>query len=804
MYIKLAIQNMKKSIRNYVIYFVTITLTAAMMYSFLALGFSKEVLTMSENISMLTSGILGMSVLVALIASFVISYAIRFMLEERKKEFATYELLGMETSNIQKLFFIENGVIGMAAFFIGTFLGVGLSGVLVQIINHIFEMSHAYRISFSIKAFATAFIFFMFMYGIGILRAAKVIRRRKIVDMLYDHQKNENGKKHSLRFHITLIILSILCIFTGGCFLAKGLSVQTNVFYFWMTGAVILTATGIYEMYRNLPILLLRLLNKSKRRKYKDINLFYFGQIGRKVDSAGKLMAIIAILLTVSLSTMFAGLSMGAGYKANMDSVKNLSGFDRRLVCVPKFCPRECPGRQMCRYQRYLEESRKQDIFIQICNHNYLLADAYHRAEGYKPLLADYRTVIVDEAHKLPEAAKQMFGKNLCMDDIREVAYYLEREHQTEEARILRTVLYDALHVVGAEQKSGKGIRETFRHTTNSVISLWEGIEMLEFLLEKLERSVPKWIRNRLEDAKEVLECFCSSDEKYVRYLRFDTEQLPVLCAASREIPELLRKMLWDREEGISAILTSGTLKAGAGFLRTRQITGLEGRAGVQEYVAESPFSYERNCLLYLPKTLEHCRRGSREEAVMVADQIHSLICSTYGHTLVLFTSYTLMGSVYQILRDSLPFPMVEVWRYSQEEILRFKTMENGVLFAAGSCWEGVDFPGDMVSSLIIVKLPFAVPDPISEAEKETYDSLESYIQSIIVPDMQKKLRQGFGRAIRTETDTCVVSILDIRAVKGGKYHEDVMCALPPCRIAEELKEVQDFIRSRKGVEYYL
>ena len=147
---------------------------------------------------------------------------------------------------------------------------------------------------------------------------------------------------------------------------------------------------------------------------------------------------------------------------------------------------------------------------------------------------------------------------------------------------------------------------------------------------------------------------------------------------------------------------------------------------------------------------------------------------------------------------------MVEVWRHSQEEILRFKTMENGVLFAAGSCWEGVDFPGDMVSSLIIVKLPFAVPDPISEAEKETYDSLESYIQSIIVPDMQKKLRQGFGRAIRTETDTCVVSILDIRAVKGGKYHEDVMCALPSCRIAEELKEVQDFIRSRKGVEYYL
>ena len=115
-----------------------------------------------------------------------------------------------------------------------------------------------------------------------------------------------------------------------------------------------------------------------------------------------------------------------------------------------------------------------------------------------------------------------------------------------------------------------------------------------------------------------------------------------------------------------------------------------------------------------------------------------------------------------------------------------------------------MDFPGDMVSSLIIVKLPFAVPDPISEAEKETYESLEAYIQSIIVPDMQKRLRQGFGRAIRTETDTCVVSILDNRAVQGGKYHEDVLNALPTCQMAEELREVQAFIRSRKGVEYYL
>lgn len=488
----------------------------------------------------------------------------------------------------------------------------------------------------------------------------------------------------------------------------------------------------------------------------------------------------------------------------DMDIVKDLSGFDRRLVCVPKFCPRECPGRQMCRYQRYLEESKKQDVFLQICNHNYLLADAFHRREEYKPLLADYRALVVDEAHKLPEAARQMFGKNLCMDDIREIAYYLEREHQNVEARTLKTGMYSIFTIIRESHMFSHGIKENFQLTGECEFCLWEGIQMIERMMEQLKGVVPKWVLNRLQEAKEVLECFLQKNSKYVLHLRMDKEKIPVLCAASREIPQLLREMLWDREQALSVILTSGTLKAGKGFARTLQMTGLEGGTDVQSYVAESPFAYEENCLLYLPKTLRKCKRGSREEVEMVAGQIHSLICSTYGHTLVLFTSYTLMGSVYQILRDGIPFPMVEVWRHSQEEILRFKTMENAVLFAAGSCWEGVDFPGDMVSSLIIVKLPFAVPDPISEAEKETYESLEDYIQAIIVPDMQKKLRQGFGRAIRTETDTCVVSILDFRAVKGGKYHEDVMCALPPCQMAEELREVQDFIRSRKGVEYYL
>ena len=223
----------------------------------------------------------------------------------------------------------------------------------------------------------------------------------------------------------------------------------------------------------------------------------------------------------------------------------------------------------------------------------------------------------------------------------------------------------------------------------------------------------------------------------------------------------------------------------------------------LEDFIAVSPFNYEGNCLLYIPNDLPKTQMGSEQEAKWLAEQICRLVEATHGHTLALFTSYSLMGTVYNQVKDRLSFPLMEVWRHSQDVIHQFKQASNAVLFAAGSCWEGVDFPGDMVSSLIIVKLPFAVPDPIQEAQREQYRSLESYIQNVVVPDMQKKLRQGFGRAIRTEQDTCVVSILDHRAAKKGKYRGDVLDALPKCQMAEKIDEVEDFIRSRKVERYY-
>lgn len=488
----------------------------------------------------------------------------------------------------------------------------------------------------------------------------------------------------------------------------------------------------------------------------------------------------------------------------DMDKVANLSGFDRRLVSVPGFCPNDCPAGHFCRYRKYLKRAVGEDITFQICNHNYLLADALHREKGNRPLLADYGALIVDEAHQLPEAARQMYGMSLCPDDVRELRHSLEREHRKKEAGGIWDSYVGLLtsFKTARDREKDEIEKEVFVCPEECMPALKETASFFVKTAGRLKGGIPAWLQNRLEEAVEVLELFQSKEKSKILYLQEDKDGNPVFCVSSRGVPERLYQSLWGKN--FPAILTSGTLRAGNGFGRTRQSAGLCGPRPVKECVAESPFAYDENCLLYLPETLEECQRGSRKEAEMIAGQIRSLARSTCGHTLVLFTSYSLMGSVCRILREDMPFPMVEVWRHAQEEIAAFKTMENAVLFAAGSCWEGVDFPGDMVSSLIIVKLPFAVPDPISEAEKENYGTLREYIQAIALPDMQKKLRQGFGRAIRTEQDTCVVSILDHRAVPGGRYHEDVLCVLPKCRRAGSLKEVEAFIRERKREGYYL
>ena len=394
----------------------------------------------------------------------------------------------------------------------------------------------------------------------------------------------------------------------------------------------------------------------------------------------------------------------------DLDAVTGLSGFDRRKVCVPKVCEKTCRLRNSCRYHQYLKEARSAEIFVQICNHNYLLADAAHRLQELRPLLNDYRALVIDEAHKLPDAARQMYGQSLSAEDFHELCSLLTKEKYILAAQNLREKFRALMGALCRGELLEEAQRTAFVLTAEREAALRDCLSLLRVLQKQLAPHLPRWILHRLGTTEQALNLFFTGDRRYILYIQYDRTGSPSLCAASRQMPEQLNRALW--RNNIPAILTSGTLMAGGSFHRTRQRMGLSSSQRLEDFIAESPFNYQENCILYIPEDLPKTPMGSEMEAKCLAEQICRLVDATHGHTLVLFTSYSLMGAVYNQVKGRMVFPLMEVWRHSQDVIHRFKQTQNAVLFAAGSCWEGVDFPGDMVSSLIIVRLPFPVPDP--------------------------------------------------------------------------------------------
>ena len=478
----------------------------------------------------------------------------------------------------------------------------------------------------------------------------------------------------------------------------------------------------------------------------------------------------------------------------DMDHIPELSRYDRCRICVPQSCPRDCFMRLDCRYQQYLRDSMKPDI--QICNHNYLLADASHRIEDRPLLLRSYQALVVDEAHKLPDVARQMYTETLSETDINDLCLQLQQAHYLHLAQRLRSAFL-AFSISCGQNLSGLRRKDSVSFTLTPFRreALADCIAILQYAGGFVD--MPRYLRYRLGEAESFFRLFLLEVPTRILYIDYGADGHSTFCAGSSRIPQLLRSALWNTRE--PAILTSGTLAAAGDFSHTEQLLGLAAYRPLRHFRADSPFDYKKKCLLYFPP-----RARTRVDNRHMAEEIIRLVDSCHGHALVLFTSYRQMAEVRALTDGQWPYQTYQAWRNGGKIIQQFKQSGNGVLFAAGSCWESIDFPGDMVSLLIIAKLPFPIPDPVSDYERKQYPNLRDYINAEIIPEMQKKLRQGFGRAIRTEQDSCVVAVLDERAGIGGKYYEAVLAALPTCPTTEKIEDVQQFIREQKRPDYFL
>jgi ATP-dependent DNA helicase DinG len=253
--------------------------------------------------------------------------------------------------------------------------------------------------------------------------------------------------------------------------------------------------------------------------------------------------------------------------------------------------------------------------------------------------------------------------------------------------------------------------------------------------------------------------------------------------AAPIELAGLLREALFDRVH--SAVLTSATLTTRDGFTFLRGRLGIDRGVRVRESEHPSPFVFEQQTILAVPTDVADSRDEPRRFAASVGAVTEDHARLTDGGLFVLFTSYSALRAVAAELQrrgTGARWPLFVQGDGPRAALLqRFTDAHRGILLGVASFWEGVDVPGDPLRGLIITKLPFRVPsEPLTAARIEAIDEAGgNSFHDYMLPHAALRLKQGFGRLVRTRTDRGAVVILDPRLLSRG-YGRYFLESLPP------------------------
>jgi DNA polymerase-3 subunit epsilon/ATP-dependent DNA helicase DinG len=253
------------------------------------------------------------------------------------------------------------------------------------------------------------------------------------------------------------------------------------------------------------------------------------------------------------------------------------------------------------------------------------------------------------------------------------------------------------------------------------------------------------------------------------------------LNAAPLEVASLLRDRLFAAPE--ATVLVSATLAIGGSFDYVKQRLGLE---DARAEALGSPFDYARAALLYVPNDLPDPTQAGYQATMERA--ILEVVTRLNGRTLVLFTSRVHLRTTYQALREPLAAQRITLLAQGIDESSRtrlldaFRRGSRVVLFGTNAFWEGIDVVGEALSCVMVTRLPFAVPtDPIYAARAEQFDDPFS---QYAVPQAVLRLKQGFGRLIRSHADRGAVVVLDRRLVTRF-YGQVFVRSLPPCSVKQ-------------------
>lgn len=481
---------------------------------------------------------------------------------------------------------------------------------------------------------------------------------------------------------------------------------------------------------------------------------------------------------------------------------------------------RKCPFLTGCFYFRARRRQEEADILVM--NHHLFFANL--AVSG--AVLPPFQAVVFDEAHSLEAIASEFLGVRISnyrlpnllgnLSGRRSKKGFLSSHLRSERdlavwQKLVRELyrrnedFFAALASRWTEDRKAFRIKQAgFAEDTLSgpLLALARRLRELQEKLadEESREELNGYISRCRELARDVDTVLNLKLEGYVYWYEQSgsgRRVRQVLQMAPVRVGEFLRERLWSEPRPV--VLTSATLSTGGDFHFLKNNLGLEDCRGL---ILDSPFDYENRVLIYTDPGIPDPSRRLQAYEDKVIRVIERIVRLMGGGAFVLFTSFRMLDRAYEELSGRLSgYGCLKQGTRERYLLLEeFKAKPGSVLFGTNSFWQGVDVPGSSLKCVIIVKLPFDVPDdPLTEARLEQIrQSGEDPFRSYQVHRAIIMLRQGFGRLMRSKRDYGVVAILDPR-LHTRYYGRDFLASLPSCRVTSHLTHLEEFLKRVEG-----
>jgi len=487
------------------------------------------------------------------------------------------------------------------------------------------------------------------------------------------------------------------------------------------------------------------------------------------------------------------------GDRAEVPDMPDSVDFWREVSAASENCiGQSCSLFDACFVTRMRQTALEADLVV--VNHHLLCADLAVKDGSYGSVIPAYDTLILDEAHLIEDVATQYFGVQASSHKVEELVRDVERELKAAslDARELRA------EAEGLRVRSERFFTRLARSRPGRIAPGWMTDAMADEclgLLQRLEglRTALLAVPDRPEPLTGLAARTASLTSDIAFLMRADTDD-HVYFAETRgrgvflrampiDVSGRLKQLLFDQLR--AAVLTSATLAVDNGFGYVKDRLGIEPS---DELLLASPFHYEEQALLYVPKGMPEPL--APEFVDRAAEEVVRLIELSRGRAFVLFTSYANMNAVAERIAGRIAYPILIQGEAPKAQLLdSFRATPHAVLLATASFWQGVDVAGEQLSCVIVDKLPFASPgDPVVAARIERLRNRgQNPFGEYQVPVAVLMLKQGLGRLIRSATDHGILAVLDSRLVRKP-YGRRFLESLPPARLVHELDEVAKFM----------